>query len=755
MCKTFVMPKYEGLSGGLKLSLRLAAFSVASTSVLCVGHAQSVIDLPTSKQLLGPVPGDPRRVNSLPMTLAASPDGRYIVSLNAGYGTYESGYAQSLAVLDTATGKVKDFPDERVGPASQQSYFSGLAFNASGDEVYVSVASTSDPEGKKKDSTGNGVAVYSFANGALAPKRFLPLPMVKLGTGRHTDYKESGDGAQGVPYPAAIAIVSGGKLLVAENLSDSVALLDASTGRIERMFDLSSTDVVPSTYPIALAVSRDGRRGYVALWNASEVVELDLTGGVVGRRVELMKPHSPTAPGTHPCALLLDAKENVLYASLSNKDAVVAVSIRKGAFAVRDYFDTRLPGQSYFGAEPDGLAISADGKRLYVANLGSDAVAVLNTKKLRHTARPRGMAEPVGFIPTELMPTALVQTGGKLYVATGKAKGTGPNGDPQRRVDTPSGRKARGGVFTYAPTLLYGSLAAIDESGLAVGLNAATQIVLESNRMKAAAETIHFANGAASPIKHVIYIIKENRTYDQVFGDLSKDGKPVGNGDPRLTMYGATITPNQHKLALQFGVLDNFYDSAEVSADGHVWSNAGIGTDYLEATWQQNYSRHQRTYDYEGVVADGVPLVQRIPDIEEPASSYIWTDMAAHGRTTYNFGEYIASTFCDQKKVSNSLADPKLGAMSGGEVVCERPFIQPGEALPVEWGGGKNLWPWGYTTAGRQCGYKVRVGRSFCTGGTGFQSACPRPDTSTGDDATPCEMDYRSRRRKRYDAELR
>jgi hypothetical protein len=107
--------------------------------------------------------------------------------------------------------------------------------------------------------------------------------------------------------------------------------------------------------------------------------------------------------------------------------------------------------------------------------------------------------------------------------------------------------------------------------------------------MKAAAEKIHFTGSSGSRIKHVIYIIKENRTYDQVLGDLQQNGKPVGHGDPSITMYGAAVTPNIHKLALQFGVLDNFFDSGEVSGDGHVWSNAAIGSDYLEKTWQQSY----------------------------------------------------------------------------------------------------------------------------------------------------------------------
>jgi hypothetical protein len=224
-------------------------------------------------------------------------------------------------------------------------------------------------------------------------------------------------------------------------------------------------------------------------------------------------------------------------------------------------------------------------------------------------------------------------------------------------------------------------------------LPAWTATTLASNRMKAAADTLSFAGGGR-PIKHVIYILKENRTYDQVFGDLMKDGRPVGNGEPRLAMYGASITPNQHRLALQFGVLDNFFDSGEVSGDGHVWSNAGIGTDYLEKTWQQNYRSEQRTYDYEGVVADGYPLLQQIPDVNEPASGYLWTNLVAHGRSIYHFGEYVSSVFCDDKKAPKRPTDPRQGAMPGATAHCATPTIEPGAVLPEEWGGGRNLWPW-------------------------------------------------------------
>lgn len=665
---------------------------------------QEAVNLPTSKQLMLPAPGDPRRVNSLPISLAVSPDGKWVVSLNAGYGTAESDYLQSLSVLNTSTGEVKDVPDARTPLHGSQTFFSGLAFSYDGAHVYASLGSITNSEGNGARATGNGIGVFSFAEGVLKPQRVLKLPLVALGPGKTTALRPGTGNKEGIPFPAAIAVIPGAheRLLVAENLSDSVALLDASTGAVEHTFDLSTGADVPSTYPVALAVSKDGTRAFVALWNASEVVELDLKHRTVARRVDLMKAHLPTAPGSHPCALVLDEQRGLLYVALSNRDAVAAVRVsdkhHHPDLSVAGYFDTRLPGQSYFGAEPDALAKNADGTRLYAANLGSDAVAVIDTRHLKSMEDQRGMTEPIGFVPTELMPTALAFSRNTLYVATDKGKGTGPNNMPQAPGAHTGTASPLERTFTYAPTLIHGSLAALKEQEIETSLKASTEVVLNSNRMRAANETISFAGGG-SPIKHVIYIIKENRTYDQIFGDLQKDGKAVGNGDPKLTMYGAAITPNQHKLALQFGVLDNFFDSGEVSGEGHVWSTAAIGTDYLEKTWQINYRNAQRTYDYEGMVADGYPLLQHIPDVNEPASNYIWSNFAAHGKSVYHFAEYVSSIFCgDPQAVERAQqlrsADPREGAMSGGAALCPSPEIKPGQPLPAEWGGGKNLWPW-------------------------------------------------------------
>src|ERR1017187_4481049 len=387
--------------------------SVISGAVLFLGTlalTAQTIDLPTSKQLIGEIPGHPQRLNSLPMSMAVSPDGRYVVTVNAGFGTADSGYEQSLAVLDSETGVLTDFPDARTLLTARQTLYSGLAFSRDGMHIYASLGSLTDPLGNCAKDTGSGVVVYSFTAGKMAPERLIHLPLEQLAAGRKTKLIGGVDGDKGVPFPAAIAVVGPAgaeKLLVAENLSDDVLLLDAGSGAIEKRFDLSENDAVPSTYPVALAVSKDGERAFVALWNASEIVELEQAKGAVGRKLALLKPPSAVAPGTHPCALEFSPDGRTLYVALANRDAVAAVNVGAGQFSVKGYFDTRLPGQSYFGAEPEALAVNADGSRLYVANAASDAVAVIDTEKLTMKASKQGMVEPIGFVPTEWMPMSM------------------------------------------------------------------------------------------------------------------------------------------------------------------------------------------------------------------------------------------------------------------------------------------------------------------------------------------------------------
>ena len=458
--------------------MRNSALFLAAGGLLTVGVQASIgqsIDLSTSKQLIEPVPGNPQRLNSLPMSMAISPDSRYVVTVNAGYGTYESKYQQSLAVFDVQSGTLTDFPDARTPVRARQTLYSGLAFSGDGKHIYASIGSLEDPEGKKPPfldtaDTGSGIVVYRFTEGKIEPERLIRLPLDQLAAGHKTKLIGDVEGDKGVPFPAAIAVVGGAraeKLLVAENLTDDVLVIDPASGNIEHRFDLTESNAVPSTYPIALQISKDGRRAFVALWNASEIVELDLEKNAVGRKLALLKPVSAIKPGTHPCAFALTADGNTLYVALANRDAVAAVNVGAGQFAVKGYFDTRLPGQSYFGAEPVAVALNGSGSRLFVANMATDAVAVIDTQKLTRKMSHTGMVEPMGFVPTEWMPISMAflpdGSGGHLFLATDKGKGTGPNPYPPsvpKQVENGMPKKT-----SYIASLLYGIACGVERNG--------------------------------------------------------------------------------------------------------------------------------------------------------------------------------------------------------------------------------------------------------------------------------------------------
>jgi DNA-binding beta-propeller fold protein YncE len=659
-------------------------------------EAKKTINLPSSKILLAPAPGHPQRTNSFPTAAALSPDGRYLALLNNGRGSAESGYQQSIAILDLTTNQVRDFPDARLPVGAHQSYFLGLGFSRDGRELYASMASRSDPTGANPNDTGNGIAVYSFRGGQVAPERFLKIPLQPLAPGkRPVKASQKIPEGQAVPFPAGLAVLAGEgdeKLLVADNLSDDALLLDAATGRILQRFDLSTRDVVPASYPYGVVATRDGRRGYVSLWNASRVAELDLAHGRVVRWISLLAPNSTIAAGSHPTAMLLSPDERRLYVALSNSDAVAAVDTATGKPLA--YLSTLLPGQEYGGSYPNALALSGDAQQLFVANASADAVAVFDVSSQVFVPPYRA----TGFVPTEWYPTALAVHGDDLFVVTGKGIGTGPNAGPQPPNSPDKRRKT-----PYIVSLIRGSVARLSIAEVLGSPEQSTQEVLESNLMRGTAGTIRFQSGG-NPIKHVIYIIKENRTYDQVFGDL----KP-GDGDPSLCMYCEKITPNEHALARQFGILDNFYDSGEVSGDGHVWSMAAITSDYTEKTWQVAYRGGQRTYDYEGRVAEGIPLHEDQPDVNEPGTGYLWANAARHGLTHRNYGEYVETRWCDSVDTETS---PLQGTPLAEGMNCAQKFIHKGEPLPANVGqphGSPSPWPWPVPVIGRDIATKPEL----------------------------------------------
>ncbi len=646
----------------------LAAFAAAISSA----QQAPPINLPSSKILTTPTPGRIGPTNSFPATIALSPDGRYAALLNIGYGTQESLAMQSIAILDLQTNHLSDFPDPRFGEEVRQSYFLGLVFSSDGKHLYASVGSVTDPSGAKPGDTGNGIAVYSFKQGKLAPEKFIRIPPQALAPGRIVPIglKKTAPGTA-IPYPAGLALLSSAghdQLLVANNLSDNVVLLDPATGKIPQRFDLSTEDLVPSTFPYTVVATRDGKRAWCSLWNASQVVELDLTKGEVARWIVLKLPPDRIAPGSHPTAMLLSPDEKILYVALSNADQVAAVSTADGKPLA--YFSTNAPAQNYAGSWPIALAQSADGKRLFAADSSLDAVAVFDSSSI--STSPNAASETpqpaLGFIPTDWYPSALAVQGDDLLIATAKGQGAGPNKGRGKTA-----WEIRHHEPPYIPTLLRGSIARLHIPSTLGKLDQLTQAVEHDNLFHHNPGAIQFASGA-NPIKHVIYVIKENRTYDQVLGDLK-----VGDGDPSLTLYGADITPNEHKLALQFGVLDNFYDSGEVSGDGHLWSTAAITSDYNEKTWPIAYRGKERTYDFQGQVADEYPLDHNQPDIDDPSTGFLWDNVARHGLTYRDYGEFVNALWCNEMKKA---ASPKQGAPSGQQATCPRTAIHKGEPLP-------------------------------------------------------------------------
>ena len=679
-----------------KFVKRIATVSLFALSALLVvfvvaraADRSRRINLPTSKSLTLPVPGYLARTNSFPATIALSPDGRYAALLNQGYGTQETGARQSIAILDLSNNQLHDFPDDRLSDdySTRQSYFIGLAFSSDGKHLYASMGSITDPTGEKPKSTGNGIAVYKFADGQVTPERFIKIAPQKIAEGKEVAFGlRKTPAGTALPYPAGLAVLHGEKgdrLLIANNLSDNVIVLDTSNGKILQSFDLSRSRYIPSAYPYTVVASKAGTKAWVSLWNSAAVAELNLETGKVSRWIDDLRKHDyPSAPSSHPTAMLLSPNEDTLYVALTNADMVVAVDLSSGLALQRYRTTLKDPGSVL-----QAIALSPDGKRLYVASGSLDAIAVFEVKEFPKLTGSNivgqvGFDDLPGFIPTEWYPSALAIVGNDLLIATAKGEGSGPN-NMQGKLKGERKRKEH----PYIPTLIGGSIQRLSLTDIDKNLAAYTHQVEEDNLQFSDGGEIAFAAGS-NPIRHVIYVLKENRTYDQILGDL-----PAGDSDPSLTMYGAEITPNEHKLALQFGVLDNFYDSGEVSGDGHLWSTASTTSDYNEKTWPIGYRSKERTYDSGGSVAEELPLEQGIPDVDDPGTGFLWDNLARRGLTYRIYGEFIAAVWCKKERVES----PMQGTPSPGSATCPVSEIKKGDPLPANVGnprGGPSPWPW-------------------------------------------------------------
>ena len=497
-------------------------------------------------------------LGSMPLAMVLSPDSSRLAVVLCGYRE------QGVQIVDPERGVVLQ---TLLQPAS----FLGAAFSPDGRSLYV--------------SGGNQDVVYRYAisSGTAALADSIRLdPSGQVGKGAH--------------YPAGLAMSRDGRqLYVAENLSDSLAVVDLASGRV-------SQRLATGPYPYGVVVGPDDRV-YVSAWGGSWVATFARSGG-------RLEPGARLAVGRHPSAMALSADGARLFVARASYDRIEVVDTRKNA-VVAELMDAAPSGPAE-GSTPNALALSADGRRLLVAEADNNAIAIFSLGGKRDSL--------IGRVPVQWYPTAVMDYLGRILVLNGKGAGTGPNPGAHQ-----PGTKKEEAPRSYTLAQTTGSLTTLGWPG-ARELGALSDRVAKSRGWDRAA-----AHAVYPPFEHVIYVIRENRTYDQVMGDLA-----AGDGDTSLVLFPRAVTPNAHALAERFGLFDRFFVDAEVSADGHNWATAAYATDYVEKTVASAYSDRGRTYDYDGMNRDHMPD----DDVNEPGNGYLWDAALEAGVSLRDYGEF-------------------------------------------------------------------------------------------------------------------
>ncbi|HMI56275.1 MAG TPA: alkaline phosphatase family protein, partial [Gemmatimonadaceae bacterium] len=329
--------------------------------------------------------------------------------------------------------------------------------------------------------------------------------------------------------------------------------------------------------------------------------------------------------GRHPSALALNSNGSRLFVASGSTDRISVLDTR--TLAVIQTLNDANPAGTGEGSTPNALALSADGGRLFVAEADNNSVGVFDLSAgTAGASGATGNDALRGRIPVGWYPSAVAVDGGDLLVLNGKGRGTDAN--PRR---SQPGRPMPAQSRDYTLGQINGTLTVLSAvKASASELETFSQRVASANGWNAPNRREKYP-----PFEHVIYIIKENRTYDQVLGDL-----PQGDGDTSLVFFPRPVSPNHHALAERFGIFDRFFVNAEVSADGHNWSTAAYATDYTQKTTPSNYSGRGRSYDYQGTNRGSIPE----DDVAEPSSGYLWNLAERAGITYRNYGEYVDET---------------------------------------------------------------------------------------------------------------
>ncbi|HEY3948005.1 bifunctional YncE family protein/alkaline phosphatase family protein [Phenylobacterium sp.] len=544
-------------------------------------------------------------LNDLVLKMLPSPDGKVIVAGHSGY------LPHGLSVIDQKTHKL-------VQEVPLKTTWLGLAWSGDGKTLYVSGGNAN---GEKKEAASLApIYALSYANGRLSP-----TPKAQFTDKPPTD-QTWWSGVRADPKRGLVWAANRGTSMDATD----VVAFDARTGVVKKRIHVGIS-------PYELALSADGRRLYVSDWGDKSVSVVDVASEKVVKTI---------AVGFNPNDMVL-AADGRLFVACSNENTVYVIDTRPGPRfgAVMQVISVALYPKAPLGSTPNSLALDARRKLLFVANADNNDVAVIDIRK-------RETSEVLGFIPAGWYPSALTlaEGGNVLYIGATK----GESGHPDLKGPTSPLASKYGGDETIK-TLQRSSVERLPLAGLRAHLAGWTRQVFANTPYndKLLAEARPFRTpsimpskvGAGSPIKHIIYIIKENRTYDQVYGDL-----PRTNGDPRLAIFGRQITPNQHAMAEQFAAFDNCYADGDVSQDGHSWANAAYATDQNEKSWPANYGGHSQAKNRSMAYM--------------PSSGYLWDAARRKGLTYRSYGEYATRASTGEPMSSVPGANGLVGHVS-------------------------------------------------------------------------------------------
>ena len=669
---------------------------------------------PAGKLILDSASGLPA-VTPLTVNFVRTPDstgtdgkGRYLIAVNSGFGLQfnsKSKAQQTLSVIDLNLQPEPKVIQTLYFP-SPQSANVGLAINAKAKpdgtfQIYVS------------GGYDNKIWILGFDTAAATPLAPANKPDTVF-TAPFIDVSALADNAPSpnyndnvaAVYPTGLAISPDGEtLFTANNLADTLGIVsDLRDSRKLQRVDLHRPGSTQMLYPYDVKLLTKGNavsKAYVSLWGDGTIAVVD------PRRI---RKSTHIAVGRHPTAMLLNQKQTRLFVVNSNADTVSVIDTATDR--VIETINVRLAESELVGDSPEGVALSQDEKTLFVANAKANAVGVISLAKFPSKRDPSKLR---GFIPAGNYTSAVAVVGNHLFVANGK--GTGAENSSEKANESglypnmpngkfPADRYNKRGMYSAAIVAGNISLVTIPDEPK---LFAYTQTVLRTNGLLGR-EKKNIFPGGKSPFKHVIYVIRENRTYDQVFGDLTASGDgQKADGAASVAIFGAgeaarshagaeqNITPNARELALRFGLLDRFFVNAEASPDGHNWSNAAFSSDYVDKAFRWDYSGRGRTYDYEGfnrlpsfnppanqppvslppvfnLPANGedvaaflkkyVPYLSGNRDIAEPETLYLWDAAKRAGLTYRNYGEFVGTVSAEDVKEVNTQKPKKYPDLS-------------------------------------------------------------------------------------------